>query len=103
MEAWGRQVIPDAAVEAALYACGFSSQSVDERRELLVRALEAAAPHMLADVEWAVFRSQGGPNESPAENLRYKTREAAQASIDNGYSQPQYWEPRGRMVGAWAK
>jgi len=42
------QVILDAAVEAGLYAWGFSSQNIDERRQLLKRILEAAAPHMNA-------------------------------------------------------
>jgi hypothetical protein len=42
-------VSPDEAVEAGLYAWGFSSQNIDERRELLKHILEAAAPHLLAE------------------------------------------------------
>jgi hypothetical protein len=38
--------IPEAAVEAGLYAWGFSSQTRDEYRQLLVHILEAAAPHL---------------------------------------------------------
>jgi len=36
--------VPDEAIDAGLYAWGFSAQNVDERRELLQRILEAAAP-----------------------------------------------------------
>jgi len=44
------QVIPDDAVEAAMYAWGFSAQNIDERREMVRRILEAAAPHLMAPV-----------------------------------------------------
>jgi len=40
-------MIPDEAVEAALYAWGFSAQNIDERRELVTHILEAAAPHIM--------------------------------------------------------
>lgn len=33
----------------------------------------------------------------------YRSREAAQKYIDTGYTQPEYWEVRGRPVGEWAK
>jgi ribosome biogenesis protein Tsr3 len=41
-------VIPHEAVEAALYAFGFSAQNIDERRQAITAALEAAAPHLMA-------------------------------------------------------
>lgn len=48
-------MIPDAAVEAGLYAWGFSAQNIDRRRETLKHILEAAAPHMLADARFEAW------------------------------------------------
>lgn len=63
-------MIPDAAVEAGLYAWGFSSQTIDERRELLKRILEAAAPHMLA-VVWDEGAEAGSDNQCAWDGWRY--------------------------------
>jgi len=54
-------------------------------------------------MEWAVFRASDGPDGTPVENYRYKSREAVLAVINAGYTQPEYWEPRGREVGEWTK
>lgn len=65
--------------------------------------LEAAAPHMLAGVEWAIFRASDGQDGTPMESLRYTSREAAQKWINDGFRQPEFWEVRGRAVGTWQK
>jgi hypothetical protein len=117
-------VIPAEAVEAAVSAAAkalfaeeeygsedrpdigekwLSFLSVRDReqyRRMARAALEAAAPHM-GEMEWAVFRASDGEDGTPVEGFRYPSREAAQKSINSGYTQPQFWEPRWRVVGKW--
>lgn len=101
----GAQVIPEKAVQAAHSAiCEQNFEDCLEWRGKCVKAVEAAAPHVLrGEVEWTVFRASDGPNGSPAENLRYSTKAGAQESINSRYSTPELWEPRHRIVGAWTK
>lgn len=97
------QVIPDAAVEAAtLKLARLNSDSGDQLTdaEWAREILESAAQHM-GEMEWAVFRASDGEDGTPVEGFRYPSREAAQKSINSGYTQPQFWEPRGRVVGKW--
>lgn len=54
-------------------------------------------------MEYAIFRRSDGENGVPVENLRYTTRAGAQEWLDLGYSNPEFWEVRGRAVGEWAK
>lgn len=53
-------------------------------------------------VEWGIFRAHDKQVDQPLENLRYRSREAAQRQIDTSYNQPEYWEVRGRVVGPWS-
>ena len=106
-------MILDEAVDAAarvLYESGTKerfaeadSEDVAHMVEWARDILEAAAPHMLAGVEWGVFRASDAEEGTPIENLRYRSREAAQRSIDEGYVQPEFWEVRRRVVGEWSK
>jgi hypothetical protein len=52
-------------------------------------------------MEWGIFR-KGDPTATPAENLRYPTRYAAEKTIKRSYRrQPEFWEVRGREIGPW--
>jgi len=51
-------------------------------------------------MEWGIFR-KGDPTATPAENLRYQTREAAEKTRKKSYLHPELFEVRGREIGAW--
>jgi len=53
--------------------------------------------------EWSVFRTSDGDDGTPAESLRWPSRDAAQKFIVAMYAQPEFWEARGRVVGRWQK
>lgn len=53
-----------------------------------------------ATMEWALFR-KGDPTATPAENLTYPTRFAAEKIRKRSYLQPELWEVRGREIGPW--
>jgi len=51
--------------------------------------------------EWGIFR-KGDPNDqTPAENLTYSTRAAADRVRLKSYLNPTNWEVRGRQIGPW--
>ena len=51
-------------------------------------------------MEWGIFR-KGDPTATPAENLRYATREAADKTRKKSYLHPELFEVRGRKIGPW--
>lgn len=51
-------------------------------------------------MEWGIFR-KGDPTATPAENLRYPTRAAAEKTRKKSYLHPENWEVRGREIGPW--
>jgi hypothetical protein len=52
-------------------------------------------------MEWAIFR-KGDPNDqTPAENMLYSTRAAAERTRLKSYLNPTNWEVRGREIGPW--
>jgi len=92
--------ISDEAVKAAAKYLGDLQADPDgvytmEARDLL----RAAAPHLMAGMEWGVFRVS---DNEPRDHLRYKSREAAQRSIDYATIAPDLWEVRGRAVSNWS-
>jgi len=52
-------------------------------------------------MEWAIFRKGDATDQTPAENLTYTTREAAERTIKRNYREPKAWEVRGRQIGPW--
>jgi hypothetical protein len=51
-------------------------------------------------MEWGIFR-KGEPTATPAENLRYTTRAAAEKTRRKSYLHPEHYEVRGREIGPW--
>jgi len=95
-------MISDEAVEAALNSYFRGSKPVHPHNRADMRAaLGAASTYLMADIEWGIFRASDDASGTPIENLRYKSREAAQRQIESSFNQPEYWEVRGRPVGAW--
>lgn len=94
--------IPDEAIEAGERVLNALPSSGHDQQERIRAVLEAAGPHM-GVVEWAIFRASDGHEGTPVEAFRWPSRESAQHFIENGYTQPELWEPRGRIVGEWEK
>jgi hypothetical protein len=55
----------------------------------------------VARMEWGIFRKGDADDQTPAENLTYSTRDAAERTRKRSYLQPQAWEVRGREIGPW--
>jgi hypothetical protein len=52
-------------------------------------------------MEWGIFRRGDATDQTPAENMLYSTREAAEKTRKKSYLHPTNWEVRGREIGPW--